>query len=161
MSDVRIQVDLLIETLRKKKKLLEEIHTYTEEQRQVLNKDSFNPQEFQNIMTNKQVRIDLLSGLDDGFEATFERVKSTLSHQPVIYNEEIRQMQALIQEVNDIGIEIQVQEERNRRNFEAKIGGVRSEAKSFRSHKTAMKQYRTTYNQKQKPEGPHFFDSKK
>ena len=161
MSEVRVQVDLLVDTLTKKKQLLTEIRKYTIDQKAILSIEDFDLRAFNNIMSNKQVRIELLSKLDAGFEATFERVRNVLSTQPDIYRESILAMKTLIKEVNDIGIEIQVQEERNRSNFDAKSKGLKSEVKSLRTHKSAMKKYQNTYNSQRKADAPHFFDSKK
>lgn len=161
MNDVRVQVDLLVDTLTKKKQLLTEIRKYTDDQKALLAVEDFDLRAFNNIMSNKQVRIDLLGQLDDGFEATFERVRNVLSTQPDIYRDSILAMKSLIKEVNDIGIEIQVQEERNRSNFDTKSKGLKSEVKSLRTHKSAMKKYQSTYNSQKKADAPHFFDSKK
>jgi len=161
MSDVRVQVVIMVDTLRKKKQLLVEIKKYTDEQKGLLACEIFDAIAFKNLMNNKQIRIDLLGKLDAGFESTFERVKHVLMTQPDIYGSEIAQMKSLIKEVNDLGIDIQVQEERNKTNFGAKAKGMKTEVKSFRNHKTAMKKYQNTYNSQKKADAPHFFDSKK
>lgn len=154
-------MELLVDTLNKKKQLLTEILKYTNDQKGLLAVEDFDLRGFKNIMSNKQVRIDLLNQLDDGFQATFERVRHVLSQHPDIYRDAIASMKTLIKEVNDLGIAIQVQEERNKRNFEAKSTGMKSEVKSFRAHKSAMKKYQSSYNNQQKADAPHFFDSKK
>lgn len=161
MSEIRIQVDLLVDTLSKKKTLLSEILKLTNDQKVLLTEEELNMKAFNNIMSNKQVRIDLLAQLDDGFQSSFERVQPVLTTQPDIYKEAIAAMKELIKEVTDLGIEIQVQEERNRRNFHTKAQGLKSEVKKFRTHKTAMKKYQNVYSNKSAADAPHFFDSKK
>lgn len=161
MSEVGIQVGLLIDTLLRKKELLIEIKQYTENQKVILSKEAFDMKAFNVVMRNKQMRIDLLQKLDTGFESTFERVKNNLTTQSDIYKEDIIKMKALITEVNDLGIDIQVQEERNRTNFKAKSKNVKTEVKTFRTHKNVMKKYQDTYNSQKKADAPHFFDSKK
>ena len=161
MNEVGIQVNLLLDTLNRKRQLLREIKKYTEDQKVLLSKEDFDMKAFKNVMKNKQVRIDLLAKLDDGFQSTFERVKNVLISQPTIYKDEILEMKNLIKEVSDLGIDVQVQEERNKINFEVKSKGVKSEVKSFRSHKTAMKKYQNSYNSQNKADAPKFFDSKK
>ena len=154
-------MDLLVDTLAKKKQLLTDIKKYTDDQKGILSKEDFDLRAFNNIMSNKQVRIELLSKLDDGFGVTFERVRHVLSTQPDIYKESILTMKRLIKEVNDLGVDIQVQEERNRTNFNSKTKGMKTEVKKLRTHKTAMKKYQNTYNAQKKADAPHFFDSKK
>ena len=107
------------------------------------------------------MRIDLLGKLDEGFQSTFDRVRHVLTGQPDLYREAIAKMQELIKEVNDLGIDVQAQEERNRLSFEAKTKGVKTEVKSFRDHKSAMQKYQNNYISQKKADGPQFFDSKK
>ena len=161
MSDVGANVQVLVDTLYKKKQLLEEIKTYTEQQANILKKEELDIRAFNNIMSNKQVRIELLIKIDDGFESTFSRVKNHLVTQPDVYRDAIRVMKELITEVNDLGVDIQVQEQRNKTNFDMKTNMVKSEVKTFRNHKSAMAQYQNNYNKLKKADEPHFFDSKK
>ncbi len=161
MGEINTQVMLLVDTLKKKKQILEELKKYTDTQKELLLKEDLDTKAFNNIMRNKQVRIDLLNKIDDGFQVTFERVKNILTTQPDIYKDAIVSMKGLIKEVSDLGVEIQVQEERNRLNFEAKSSKSKAEVKKFRNHRTVMKKYRNTYLHQNKVDGPHFFDSKK
>lgn len=161
MSDIIVQIDLMVESLEKKKLFLEEILRYTKEQATLLTKEELDLRSFNNIMKNKQVRIDKLIQLDQGFESLFERIRTTITNQPDIYKEAIQQMQSLIKETTDLGVEIQVQEERNKIQFDAKSKNVKGEVKAFRHHKSAMKKYQNNYNKQQKADSPHFFDSKK
>lgn len=161
MSDMVIQMDLMIESLKKKKRLLEEIDGYTKKQADLLSQADLDLKSFNNIMKNKQVRIDKLIQLDEGFAALYERIKTTLKNQPEIYKEAVLTMQQLIKDTTDLGVKIQVQEERNKVNFEQKSKGYKGEVKAFRNHKNAMAKYQKSYNTQQKADDPHFFDSKK
>lgn len=161
MSDVGTNVKILVDTLNKKKQLLEEIKAYTMEQANILKVEDFDIRAFNNIMSNKQVRIELLMKIDDGFEVTFGRVKNILATQPDVFREAIVEMKRLITEVNDLGIDIQVQEQRNKTTFDLRTSTVKTEVKSFRNHKSAMAQYQNNYNKLKKADEPHFFDSKK
>lgn len=161
MSEVGVQVKILVDTLEKKKQLLTEIDNYTKEQANILSAPDLDLRAFNNIMSNKQVRIDLLMRIDDGFEATFDRVKTVLTTQPGIYKEAILKMKTLIKEVNDLGVSIQVQEQRNKLTFDTKTKSMKSEVKNFRNHKSAMNVYQNNYAKMKKADQPQFFDSKK
>lgn len=161
MSDIIIQIDLMVDALNKKKQMLQEILRYTNDQAELLKAESLDMRSFNNIMKNKQVRIDKLIQIDQGFESLFERIKTTLTSQPDIYRDAVKEMQQLIKETSDLGIEIQVQEERNKVQFDVKSKNTKSEVKAFRTHKSAMNKYQNNYNKQKKADQPHFFDSKK
>lgn len=161
MSDIIIQIDLMIESLEKKKLFLEDILRYTKEQTELLKAEELDLRSFNNIMKNKQVRIDKLLQIDQGFESLYGRIKATLTAQPDIYREAIKKMQQLIKETTDLGVAVQVQEERNKVQFDVKSKNVKGEVKAFRTHKSAMSKYQNNYNKQQKADQPHFFDSKK
>ena len=161
MSEVSINVTLLLDTLKKKEQLLSEIEKYTMEQAKLLAQPELDLRAFNNLMSNKQVRIELLNKIDDGFKVTFDRVKHVLTAQPDLYREAIIEMKRLIQVVNDLGINIRVQEQRNKQNFEAKSKNVKGEVKTYRNHKAAVAKYQNNYAKMKKADEPHFFDSKK
>lgn len=161
MSDIIIQIDLMVDALNKKKQMLQEILRYTNDQAELLKAESLDMRSFNNIMKNKQVRIDKLIQIDQGFESLFERIKTTLTSQPDIYRDAVKEMQQLIKETSDLGIEIQVQEERNKVQFDVKSKTTKNEVKAFRTHKSAMNKYQNNYNKQKKADQPHFFDSKK
>lgn len=161
MSEIVIQIDMMIESLEKKRELLKFILKYTKEQAEILSKEEMDLRSFNNIMKNKQIHIDKLIQLDQGFESLFGRIKTAISSQTEIYRESIVQMQKLIKETTDLGIEVQVQEERNKVQFDMKSKGVKGEVKAYRSHKSAMSTYQNNYIKSKKADQPHFFDSKK
>lgn len=161
MSEVLVQIELLVEALMKKKVLMERILSDTKEQGKYLSNKDLDLRSFKNIMANKQVRIESLLRIDGGFESLYQRVKLPLTSQPDIYREPIGRMQDLIRETTNLGIEIQVQEERNKVQLEIKSRGVKGEAKVLRTHKSAMNSYNNNYSKQKKMDGPHFFDSKK
>lgn len=161
MADVKVQVNLLLDTLSRKQLLLEEILGYTKDQTVILDKEDMDLKGFNNLMQNKQVRIDQLVQIDNGFEQSFARIKSTLSTQPELYREDILLMKERITSINDLGVNIQVTEMRNKTKFDLKSQNIKNEAKSFRTHKSAVSNYQNNYNKSNKTDQPHFFDSKK
>ncbi|VDN48554.1 conserved protein of unknown function [Petrocella atlantisensis] len=161
MGDMHLQVDILVEALEKKKVLLEEILDYSKEQSNLLMKEDFNTTSFNNIMSNKQIRIDKLIQIDEGFESAFDRIKSTLKAQPSLYKEAIEKMKQHITEVSDLGVEIQVTEMRNKQRFDLKSQNIKGDVKNFRNQRTAVSSYHNNYNKQKKADQPHFFDSKK
>ena len=161
MGDMHVQVDILLDALERKKALLEEILEFTKEQSDLLAKEDLNTSSFNNIMSNKQVRIDKLIQIDEGFESAFDRIKSTLKSQPSLYKEAIGKMKQHITDVSDLGVEIQVTEMRNKQRFDLKSQNIKGDVKNFRNQKSAVSSYHNNYNKQKKADQPHFFDSKK
>lgn len=162
MSDVTTTLDILITGLKKKKNNLVEIVDYTKQQDALLkDKEHFDLRKFNNIIKNKQFRIDAVLQVDQGFEPTYERVRRYLEHSPELYRDQINQMQQLIKEIGELNVEIRVQEERNNDRFNVVSKGMRDEVKTFRTNKKAVTNYYKTYNKQQASVRDPFFDSKK
>ncbi len=162
MNDVTTTLDILITGLKKKKKNLLEIIDYTKQQDALLkDKEHLDLRRFNNIIKNKQFRIDAILQVDQGFEPTYERIRHYLERSPELYRNQINQMQQLIKEIGALNVEIRVQEERNNERFKVVSKGMRDEVKSFRTNKKAVTNYYKTYNKQQASIRDSFFDSKK
>lgn len=161
MNEVKIQLQLLIEVLDKKELFLRELLSYTKQQEDLLLEEDFNLTAFNNIMQNKQVRIDKVIEIDEGFQATYNRVGAVLVQQPALYKEEILAMKTKIKAITDLSIEIQVTEEKNKAAFAARVGGMKNQVKNFRNHKQVNTQYQSNMQNQKVGDTSHFFDSKK
>jgi hypothetical protein len=161
MNEVKIQLQLLTEVLDKKELFLRELLSYTKQQEDLLLEEEFNLTAFNNIMQNKQVRIDKVIEIDEGFQATYNRVGAVLVQQPALYKEEILAMKTKIKSITDLSIEIQVTEEKNKAAFGAQVGGMKNQVKNFRNHKQVNTQYQSNMQNQKVGDTSHFFDSKK
>lgn len=161
MYNVKINLQILIESLVKKIGYMQEINQYTKEQERLLKEEEVNYKQFNNIMQNKQVRIDKIVELDDGFEPAYERVRGALNTQPKLYKEEISKMKELIKEISDLGVEIQVLERRNKMQFDTKTISSKNKVKTYRRNKTAVTNYYDSIKKQNKDDNSYFFDSKK
>lgn len=140
---------------------MKEIKQYTKEQERLLNEDEFNYKLFNNIMDNKQIRIDKIVEIDDGFVPMFERVKGILNSQPKLYQQEIKKMQQLIQRISDISVNIQASEQKNKLLFDNKIVAYKKQVKIYRNNKSVVTNYYDNIKKQNKSNGSVFFDSKK
>lgn len=140
-------IAVLIQSLEKKKDLLDQIMAKNKEQKNLfLNEDS-DPDRLEENMQEKGDLIDRLNELDEGFQQVYDRVKSALQKEKDSYKEEIRTMQGLIAEITDKSATVQAQEQRNRALAEKRFAAVKKGIRKARtSNQAASKYYKSMAN---------------
>ena len=147
MKDGIIYTHILIESLKKKKTALEKILEYTKKQEEVLAKEHFEEEAFEQLIEKKQEYINIINKLDEGFELTFERVKVELGEQREMFKNEISSLQELIRQVTDVSTKIQIIEKRNKLTFEKQMNQRREKIKTARlSSQSVSKYYQNVAN---------------
>lgn len=161
MSNVNIQVDILIESLEKKSKALEEILNLTNEQTELMEKEGFDFDAFNKIMDEKEIRINKVNELDEGFKNIYEKARLHLEGNKELFKDKISIMKQKIVEIGDLSVAITVQEERNKLQFMNKAKEEKAKVKEFRKSKQTAVNYYSNMNKQKSTEQSHFFDSKK
>jgi Tfp pilus assembly protein PilW len=161
MSGVNVQLNILIDVLNKKVLLLQELFELTKAQGGLLNEEDFRVEVFNELMNQKQERIDQVMNIDDGFKLTYEKIRFQIEGNKELYKEEIQQMKDLIVAVGDLGVAITVQEEKNKNLFSLKSNTEKSKIKDFRKSKQTVANYYNSMNNQKNAERSYFFDSKK
>ena len=153
-------LDMLEESLRKKVEIMTEIDAENERQKEVLsNPDNVNEDLFDATVDTKGELIDKLVALDDGFQSLFDRVKEEVGSNRAQYAEQIKRMQALIEEVTAKSASIEAAEHRNKKLAETYFDTARQKMNvSKQTSAAAFKYYRTMNNFKDIP--PQFLDQK-
>lgn len=141
MEDVLVTIEILIKSLEQKKKMLLELKDYTKKQSELLADEAMDYAKFNNIIENKQVRIDAIVDIDAGFIPSYERISTRLKNNKSLYTEEIKKMKKLISEINDVQIAINVGEERNKKMFSDKVALMKTGAKTYRNRNDVLKKY--------------------
>ena len=141
---------ILLDTLKKKLGVLNEIYRITKRQEELLLVNGFDETEFDKTMEEKDIRIHELERCDEGFEKTYQHVRGELVSASGNFREEGRQMQQLIRCCMDIGVAIEALEQQNRLRFEQGILSKRQEIKRFHvKNQAATTYYRHMANQHQ------------
>lgn len=161
MSHVNTQLDILINSLNKKISYLEDILKRTKEQSSLLDKDELDLRVFNNIMNNKQNRIDKIFEIDNGFQEMFNKVKGYLNTNGELYKEQIKLMKEYILKIGELGVEIKVLESKNKTKFQLITNGKKSKVKEYRNNKNVVSNYHSNINNQNNATQSHFFDSKK
>ena len=97
----RNYINILLQDLRKKNLVLDQIIEANLKQRDALEDPNLDPDDFDTIVEHKAKLIEQLEQLDDGFEQIYARVREELMTNKAQYAGEIKEMQALIRQMTD------------------------------------------------------------
>ena len=155
-----LYITILIESLEKKIRILDEIILANQEQREGLEDPNLDPDDFDKIVGKKSEYIEQLDQLDNGFEELFARVRDELNENREKYKEQIHTMQDFIRKITDKSLMIQKQEAQNKELMQQKFAAVRSQAREVRKSQKIVNQY---YKNMMKTNyvDPQFMDNKK
>ncbi|PKM52714.1 MAG: hypothetical protein CVV02_00845 [Firmicutes bacterium HGW-Firmicutes-7] len=161
MNNINTQLDLLINVTLKKSLYLKDILAYTKEQTDLLEQEEFDLNAFNRFMEKKEVLINQVVEIDDGFQSIYRKVRSVIEAHPELYKEKIQALKQSIITIGDLSVTITVQEERNKMSFMSKSREEKSKVKEFRQSKKTVANYYSNMNKQNNSNTPHFFDSKK
>lgn len=154
-------LNIIVDTLKKKEILLNNLKALTLRQAEILDGEEFAADDFNNTIDEKQRSIDALLKLDEGFMETYDRVKEDLIASPSDYASEISQAKALIKKQTDLSVELQALEEKNKVKLSVQLTKGRQKGRDFRtSSRTAAAYYKNMSNRHQDGDS-YFLDSKK
>lgn len=152
-------LQIMIDSLIKKKDILQKIVEYNTEQESILKEAEFNGDAFQKNMELKSECIDELNRLDEGFQMVYDRVKEDVQMYKQNYKPDIERLQQLIREVTSLSAAIQTQEARNKLQVERRFRQLREETKTAKRSMSMANQYYK--NMAQISSEPQFMDKKK
>lgn len=153
-------IKLLAAALERKASILEDISVVTVKQEQLLGDFSFEIEDFQELMNQKERLLAKLEEADNGFEALYERVKDTLQNNKEMNKEDILHMQKLISRITDKSVKVQALEERNKQKLAQYLVEKKKGIKDFyQQNRSAMNYYKNMTNLSQNES--YFLDKKK
>lgn len=153
-------LNILRESLEKKLSVLDEILRISQNQSDILTTEPVDFEQFDQCVDDKDICIEQLEKLDEGFELVYEKVKQELYNHREQYTAWIADTQKMIAQIMEKSVAIQAQEARNKQAVEQVMQKERrGYGKGKRSAKAAMDYYRHM-NNTQVVE-PQFMDQKK
>jgi flagellar biosynthesis/type III secretory pathway chaperone len=153
-------IEIMLQSLRKKCEVLDEIIRLNEQQRQILEDAESSVEDFDRTVEDKAARIEQLEQLDSGFEKLYERTKEELQAGGDTYASQIRSMQEYIRKVTDKSVEAQAQEARNKDLMTQKFSRVKKQARQLRANSRATASYHQSMSRTAVID-PQFMDNKK
>jgi hypothetical protein len=153
-------IEVMLDSLRKKIAVLDEIIKVNQKQSELIVDVKKNMVAYESSVEEKQFLIDRLNLLDEGFQTLYNRIQQEILSNAQMHQDEIKEMQLLIGKITDKSIEIQQGEEKNRQIISQQFTDLRREVKSFKDNRIIANKY---YNTMQKLDHipPQFLDKKK
>lgn len=139
-------IAVLKDTLGKKKDALEIILRITRQQEALSRQPIYQEPEMERLLNEKEMQIARINTLDEGFQSTYDRVRSEVRSHPEQYAADVRQLQELIRICTDYGNEIMVLEERNRSRFQSLFSNARSQYTVSKAKANVAQHYHKTMN---------------
>lgn len=153
-------LQILEESLQKKKDVLQRIQELNLEQESILKNDPVSDDAFDETIDKKGMLIEELNKLDEGFENLYEHIREQLSENRERYKLQIAKLQQLIKEVTDSSVVVQTQEMRNRMLVEQFFLARKRKLRDGRLNSKAALDYYRNMNQSKNVQ-PQFMDKKK
>lgn len=152
-------IDMMIDSLKKKIVLLERISEFNDMQKQAVAADSFDADDFDGLMEEKNKLIVEINKLDDGFETIYDRIKEELQQNKAAYADEIKVMQECIGRIVGLTSSIEAEEKRIRADVEKQFSKLKQNIKETRKNSAAVSSYYKTMTKVDTE--PQFMDRKK
>ncbi len=137
---LRVMQDVLV----RKKKVLTGLFEATRSQETALAQESIDEKAFNDAMDVKTKLIEELNEMDEGFQTLFDKISPEIKEKGREHADQIRRLQALIQEITDLSVTVSALEKKNRSALDKRIEELRQGKKSFKvSRQTADKYYKS------------------
>ncbi len=160
MSEQNHYIEMMLKSLQKKLDVLDGILKACEEQAVLIAEETVDWKAFDELVDNKQLLIDELTKLDEGFTDIYERMKPELLQDKERYRQEIIQLQEFIKQITDKSVRIQTEEERNRKAVEKSFKRTQRDIKNSKASIKAASDYYKVMS-KVNYVDPQFMDRKK
>ncbi len=153
-------IDILKDSLKSKSVLLDELIIANDEQKLIADNEMFDYDSFDEVIEKKEVLINKLNAIDDGFVSVYNRVKDMLSEDRDRYAADIEELKKLIVEVTDKTVQLELSEKRNKEAVERKTQQLRDKVRASRTTSKVAAGYYHNMNKLNVIE-PQFMDKKK
>lgn len=150
MDNVDNYLQIMIDGLKKKEKLLDELLDRNRAQYELIKDKQYEDVDwtaFNLRVTEKDIAIDKIIEIDSGFDETYNRIKAEVLDNKEKYRDKVKTLQELIGRLADKGVSIQTGEDRNRQIIDNIFSRTRQEIKKQRTGiRVASNYYKTMSN---------------
>ena len=151
---------ILVESLEKKSRILDEIIKENEAQEILFKQDQLDMEALDASADRMGELAEKLELLDEGFEAVYDRIRQELIDNKSAYRQEIRRMQELIAVITENVVGINAARMRNKTQAENQFKKSRQQIGRASSKMKASQNYYNNMNRLNFVD-PQFYDSKK
>lgn len=160
MNDKNSYINILLDALQQKKHALIEIKSITEKQSQIVKQDNFSFEDLDKTIEKKDEYIKKINIIDDGFDTTYDRIRQELMNNKDKYKDSIIKLKTLITDIAELGVEIQVIEQRNKNSLDIIFSQKKNKVKTFKKSKAMVSNYYKNMNNAHTNQA-YFMDKKK
>ena len=156
----REYLELLIQSLKKKLLLLNQIIVLNQQQREMLSDENLDPDTLDVNVREKDELISQVTQLDDGFDEVYAHIADLMKKNHSDYEEELDRMRELIRQIMAKDASIRPDEQRNYELAQKKFARVK---KQIREVKTSQKMVNRYYQNmmQQRQADIQYMDNKK
>ncbi|MFR0866643.1 MAG: hypothetical protein ACLTHS_05595 [Eubacterium sp.] len=161
MAREEVYVNMMVDTLERKKVILEQLFHQTKVQETLLKDEEMDMDSFQQMIDLKGEEIEKLNQMDEGFDTLFHHVEKEINENRMAYKSQIQKMQKLINEVSELGIQIQALEHQNSGHFKVYLANQKQAVKKFHTNNRTAASYYQNMANSHKPGDSYFFNETK
>ncbi len=151
---------ILLQSLEKKTKLLDDMIRQNGVQEELLKEEDLDMDAFDEAINQQGFYIEELDKLDQGFETVYDRVREELLRDKARYRMEIIRMKELIQQITDKIVTLNAGNMRNKMLAENQFSRKRAAIGAGASQNKAARNYYNNMNRLNYV-SPQFYDNKK
>lgn len=153
-------VNILLDTLVKKSRLLDELIALTKNQQEEFKQEVLDDIKFSELLKKKDDILHQLNQLEEGFELLYQKVGQELILHKLEYEKEIRKMQEIIPCITEKSVQLKSLEVDNKQRLGVYLRNERLKVKEFKANRQAASNYYRSMANLQTGES-YFMDQKK
>lgn len=161
VSENSVYVNMMLDALRRKEKILSELYEITREQEKMLKQEELDEEAFLSTLDRKGVQIDDLNEIDEGFDALFKKVEREVQLHKEAYKDSILEMQKLIRSASEKGMQIQALEAQNSEHLKVFLASQRKKVREFHVNNKMASNYYQNMANIHKPDQSYYFNETK
>ena len=159
MDNTQNYLLVLEQSLSKKINILSELERLTQVQREIVTKEQFDEEVFNDNVERKASLINDLEKLDKGFQILYDNVKAQIEDNRQTYSVEIQRLQEMIKTIMDRSAALMVLENQNKEMVTKRFATLKKEARQVKKNRNLAANYYKSMNNISSE--PYFLDKKK
>lgn len=159
MDNTQNYLLVLEQSLSKKINILSELERLTQVQKEIVLREQFDEEAFNDNVEMKAAQINELERLDKGFQILYDNVKAQIEDNRQAYSSEIQRLQVMIKSIMDKSAALMVLENQNKEMVTKRFATLKKEARQVKKNRNLAANYYKSMNNISSE--PYFLDKKK
>lgn len=159
MDNTQNYLLILEQSLNKKINILSELERLTQVQKDIISKEQFDEDAFNDTLEKKSSQIEEIERLDKGFQILYDNVKAQIENNRQNYSSEIQRLQIMIKTITDKSAMLMVMENQNKEQVTKRFATLKKEARQIKRNRNVAANYYKSMNNISSE--PYFLDKKK